>query len=110
MGTTERGTTAVTKWLAAAGIVIWLALAAWAAVVFLMIASLSVATFFGEPPTGDYWIEGIGFSLAGVLAAAAGPLGVWVLHRRRGWLVASVCAAVITGLVAGYLLVSFGAA
>ena len=110
METTESrddATRVATKALAITLIVGWLALVAWAAGALLMVASLSVATFFGEAPTGENWVEGIGFSLAGVIAAAAGPLGVWVFHRRRGWLIAAGWAALVTGVVALFLLISF---
>ena len=103
---TPRGTTDVAaKALWIFLIVGWLGLALWAAGALVMIGSLSVATFFSEP--GDNWAEAIGFSVAGVIAAAAGPLGVWVFHRRRGWLVTAGWTAVITGMAATYLLVTF---
>ena len=87
----------------------WLALTAWAAGVLLIVATLSVAAFFGEPPTAENWVEGVGFSVAGVITAAAGPLGVWLFHRRRGWLIAAGYVVLITVAGAVYLLLVVGA-
>lgn len=87
----------------------WLGITLWAAAVCLSIAVLSTATFFGQPPTERMWREGLLFSLSGAAAAAAGPVGVWFFHRRRGWIyVAGVLGAVGVG-GATYIWFSFAA-
>jgi hypothetical protein len=86
----------------------WLTLAAWASGVCLLIAALSVATFFGEPPTGEYVKEGVAWALAGGAAATAGPLGVWFFHRHRAWLWIALVAATLCVLYALYILFVFG--
>lgn len=87
---------------------LWLGATLWGAAVCLSIAVLNTATFFGEPPTKEMLREAVLFSLAGAIAAGAGPLGVWIFHRRRGWLFAGGAFAAVGIGYAAYILWTVG--
>lgn len=82
---------------------LWLGGTLWAAVVCLMIGVLDTATFFGEPPTDEMRREGTLFSLAGTVVAVGGPVGVWFLHRRRGWLYLAMALGIAAAGVGIYV-------
>jgi hypothetical protein len=48
----------------------------------------------------DYLL-GARYTLLGGAIVAAGPLGVWLVRRRKVWLVAFLVLIVLTGIVAG---------
>ena len=87
------------------GIAAWLGVTIGIATIFFSIAILSVATFFGEPPTAGMRQEGFLFALAGASAAAAGPFGVWVFQRRPAWVYLGIAMSILGLCCTAYIFV-----
>ncbi len=77
---------------------------AWAAVAFglsyllTILGILDGATFFGDDPPADQTARAWLWLAGAALAAAAAPLGAWLVDRRSGWL--AVSALLLVGGVA----------
>lgn len=88
-----------------AGASVWVLATAVAAGWFLLVSIIDASSLFGDPPDEGRLIDSARNMLLAGTVAAAGPLGVWILNRARGWLIASACllgAATIASLLIRY--------
>src|SRR5688572_163354 len=67
--------------------------------VLALVGGIGVGLARGSASATDFLL-GARYTLMGGAIVAAGPLGVWLVRRRRVWLVAFLGLIVLTGIVA----------
>ena len=103
---TRRTSSEPPRWVPVVAILAWVGATTTGGWFFSMLALLSAATFFGEPPGSEDLRRTIGFAAAAVALVTAGPFGVWIVRRTRVWLVTSVIVIALAIAWAVALLVN----
>jgi hypothetical protein len=73
-------------WARLTAAVIWILVTSALGLYFGYTAGFAGGGFFGEPSTTDVLRTGARLMITATVLIAAGPLGVWLLRRRRPWL------------------------
>lgn len=74
---------------------LWILVSATVGLALWRAAAFGSARLFGTPPSADILRTAARYALGGTVVLGAGPLGVWLLRRRRLWL---VLALIVLGI------------
>ena len=90
-------------WPRAAVTVLWLVATAAFGLYWALLGGIGVGigSLRGNVPSASSFLLGARYTLMGGAIVAAGPLGVWLVRRRKVWLLAFLVLIVLTGIVAG---------